>query len=128
MGLVTLNISRKALLGPENCQQEGAMSRCPFLRVWSPEATNPEGTLMVEHPRMRVGVAKVAGRELTIAAQATAGIDAIHLLSKAAKARPHRGDLLSLIGLELVGPKAAKGICPFGLPVLCRTTVQLVGL
>lgn len=128
MGLVTLNISRKALLGPENCQQEGAMSRCPFLRVWSPEAANPEGTLMVEHPGMRVGAAKVAGRELTIAAQATDGVDAIHLLPKAAGARPLRGDFSSLLGLEVAGPKVANGISPFGLPDFYRTTVLLVGL
>lgn len=142
-GLVTLNIPRKALLGPEDCQQEGIMSRCPFLRVWSPETTHPEGTLMVEPIGMRVVVAGVAGRALTIAAQASVEVDLIYLVTKAAvedrlhrgaswasavEARLPRGGSWALQGLGVVGPRATIATCLLGLPGFSRTAVLLEGL
>lgn len=66
----TLSISRKALLGPKDCQQEGVMSKGPFLKSVVPRTTSPEVTLMGGPTRMGLGVARVAGRGLTIAAQA----------------------------------------------------------
>lgn len=46
---------RKAPLGPEDRQQEGVMSRWPFLRVWSQETTYPGVTALVE-PTGMMGV------------------------------------------------------------------------
>lgn len=79
----TFNISRKALLGPKDCQQERVMSKCPFLRAWSLETTNPEVVPMVEPTGMGEGEPSVAGRGLTIAAQATEGADPVQPPAKA---------------------------------------------
>lgn len=81
---------------------------------------------MVEPAGIGVGVSRVAGRELTMAAQATGVADLINLLPEAARVAASwfpKGLEVFLIGLTGIG-----GIFPLGLPGFCRMSDLPQGL
>lgn len=100
------------------------MSRWAFLRVWSQETTYPCVTALVEPTGIGVGVPRLAGRELTIAAQASGGADPVHPAPEAAQVTHPLGALEDMV----TGPKAGSRSCLPGCPGCFRTASLLKGL